>query len=177
MSWDTVIHYLAYPREITGIDVILPFLLLFTILFAGFNTVKIFKKNQNIAISFILSLLVVVPHLTGTYPPCYDLIIIINNVMPQFGLMLMAAFTFMIILVFVGLRSQLSSVWMGVAAIFSIFFIGYSFVAAKSGYYMQMCPSPPQFFDLIGILTEAGWLAAVIIFIVAFLLIKKVRSN
>ncbi|MBT4540454.1 hypothetical protein HOC35_02985 [Candidatus Woesearchaeota archaeon] len=177
MSWDTVIYYLAYPREIAGIDVILPFFLLFVILYAALNTTQVFKKNQAIAVSFILSLLVIVPHLTGTYPPCYDLVIIINNVMPQFGLMIMAAFTFMIILVFVGLRSQLSKLWMGIAAVFSIAFIAYSFVAAKSGYYMQMCPSPPQFFDVIGALTEAGWLAAVIIIIVVFFLIRGLRNR
>ena len=74
-------------------DVVLPFLLIFTIVFAILQKANIFgegKKRFNVIIALVLSLLVVVPHITGSYPGDYDVVEIINESLPSIALLLVA---------------------------------------------------------------------------------------
>ena len=174
---DTIIHYTAYPQEITGIDVILPFFLFFIVLFIGLSKTNIMKRPQSIAVAFILSLITVMPHVLDKYPSCYDPVVLVNNAMPQFGLMIIALFTLILILFFVGIRGGFSNFVYGLISIGAVGFIIYSFCAAKSGYYRDLCPAPLQFFPLLGELAEKGWLAILIIVIIAWLLIRYMRGT
>ncbi|MBS3133410.1 hypothetical protein J4470_04815 [Candidatus Woesearchaeota archaeon] len=75
------------------IDSLLPFILLFTILFAVLQKTKIIgegKKQFNTVIALILSLMVVIPHLTGRYPPGKDVVTIMNTTLPQVSLLVIA---------------------------------------------------------------------------------------
>ena len=79
-------------EDLNVMDSLLPFLLIFTILYAILNKTKIIgegRKNFNVMVALILSLMVVIPHITGknkgillTEPP-FELIpylfAIINN--------------------------------------------------------------------------------------------------
>ena len=56
-------------------DVLLPFLLIFTLVFAVLQKTEILgddKKNFNVIIALVLGLLFVVPHIAGAYPIGYD---------------------------------------------------------------------------------------------------------
>ncbi len=67
-------------------DAILPFLLIFTIIFAVLNRIKLFGENKkaiDTMIALLISILTVVPHLTGDYPVNYDPIRIINTLVPS----------------------------------------------------------------------------------------------
>ena len=66
-------------------DVLLPFFLIFTILYATLSYSRMFgeKKPVNVMISLIVGLLVVIPHVTNTYPPGMDVVDIINQAIPQ----------------------------------------------------------------------------------------------
>jgi hypothetical protein len=67
-------------------DIILPFLLIFTILFAVLQRIKLFgtdKKSINVVVALIMAILSVVPHVTGRYPPGYDPVMIINTLLPS----------------------------------------------------------------------------------------------
>lgn len=172
MSFDTIIHYLAYPQEIEWLGVALTFLLFFAILFFALSRTKTFKRNASIAVAFILSSMVIVFHLTDKYPPCYDVVVLVQNAMPQFGLMMIAAVSCMMFLALIGIRKGSSPFFFGLVSIASIAFLVYTFIAAKSGYYRQMCPAPPQFFTLIGELSSAGWLAFAIVVVVFLLLVR-----
>lgn len=174
---DTIIHYTAYPQELTGIDVILPFFLFFIVLFIGLSRTNIMRRNQAAVVSVILSLITVAPHVTETYPSCYDPVVLVNNAMPQFGLMIIAVFTLILILFFVGIRGGSSNFVYGLISIGAVGFIIYSFFTAKSGYYRDLCPAPPQFFPFLGELVEKGWLAILIIIIVVWLLIRYMRGT
>jgi hypothetical protein len=81
----------GYFLERNGIvDGVLPFLLIFTIIFAVLERIKLFgkgKKNINVMISLMISLLTVAPHLTGAYPRNYDPIVIINTLIPSAAVM------------------------------------------------------------------------------------------
>ncbi len=70
-------------------DALLPFLLYFTILFAMLQKTNLLgtgKKNFNVIIAFVIAMLIVIPHLTGRYPPNRDIVTITNNVLPQIGM-------------------------------------------------------------------------------------------
>ncbi len=78
-------------------DVILPFLLIFTIVFAVMEKVEILgtsKKNHTV-VALILSLLVVIPHITGRGP---DVVPIINSVLPSASLVLVGVVCFLLLI-------------------------------------------------------------------------------
>ncbi|MBI2652737.1 hypothetical protein HYX00_04700 [Candidatus Woesearchaeota archaeon] len=85
-------------------DVLLPFLLIFVIVFAILQKTKILgesKKNLNVVVAIIVGLLVVIPHVTGRFPPNADPVVIMNDALPQVSVVLVAiVFLLMLIGVF-----------------------------------------------------------------------------
>lgn len=80
-----------YWLEYWGVrDIILPFILIFTIFFAVLQKIHLFgqkDKKYNVALSLAVALLVVIPHATGTYPPNLDVVNIINDSIPEVALL------------------------------------------------------------------------------------------
>ena len=85
-------------------DIILPFMLIFTIFFAVLQRIKLFgetgSKRYNVALSLTIALLVIIPHVTGTYPPQYDIVNIINDSIPEVALLVIIV---VMLLIMVGL--------------------------------------------------------------------------
>ena len=82
-------------------DVLLPFLLIFTIVFAILQKTRILgesKKNLSVIVAVVVGLLVVVPHVTNRFPPDADPVVIINEALPQVSLVLVAII-FLLILI------------------------------------------------------------------------------
>lgn len=83
------------------VDVMLPFLLFFVVLFAILQKTKILgenKKNINSVIALVVSLIIVVQHVTGRLPVYADPVIILNNALPQVSLVIVAV-VFLLILI------------------------------------------------------------------------------
>ena len=92
-----------YLMEILEEFALLPFLLIFTIVFAVLQKTKILgegKKNFNVMISLIIALSVIIPHLTRSYPSGYDVVELINIIIPQVSLV---AVTFVMLLLLTGI--------------------------------------------------------------------------
>lgn len=118
------------------LDVILPFLLFFTILFAVLQKTKVLgvdeedkpQKNFNVVIALVIALMIVVPHvlynagsdnttLGNTNWP--DPVNIINKSLPQIAVIAVAIVMVMMLLGLVGAKSELNSdhtVWAAIAA-------------------------------------------------------------
>src|SRR3989338_33112 len=82
-------------------DVLLPFLLIFTIVFAVLEKSKILgeeKRNMNTAIALIFSLIIVIPHITGDLPAGYDPVLVINAALPSVGLVVVGIIALMILI-------------------------------------------------------------------------------
>jgi hypothetical protein len=82
-------------------DVMLPFLLIFVIIYAVLQKTKILgegRKNLNAAVAIIVGLLVVIPHVTGRFPPDMDPVEIINQSLPQVSIFLVAIVFLLIML-------------------------------------------------------------------------------
>ena len=83
-------------------DVLLPFILVFAIVYAVLDKVKIFgdeKRNINMVIALVVGLSVVIPHVLDSYPPGADVVDMINIILPQVSLV---AIAFIMVLVLVG---------------------------------------------------------------------------
>jgi hypothetical protein len=85
------------------LDALLPFLLIFTIIFAILQKTKFLgeeKKNFNVVIAMVIALIVVLPHVTNTYPPDGDVVDIINRAIPNISIIIIAI---VMLLVLVGI--------------------------------------------------------------------------
>jgi len=82
-------------------DVLLPFILVFTLVFAILQKAKLFgeeKKNINVIVALVMGLGVVIPHVTNSYPPGTDVVDIINSALPQVSVVLIAIIMAMILI-------------------------------------------------------------------------------
>lgn len=95
-------------------DVILPFMLIFVVMFAVLEKTKVLgdgKKNLNVALSLVVSLIVVVPHVTGNYPAGYDPVKIINAALPSVSIVVVAV---TMLLIMIGLFAH-DKVYLGLS--------------------------------------------------------------
>ena len=87
-------------------DVLLPFLLIFVIIYAILMKTKILgesKKNLNVVVALVVGLLVVIPHITGRFPANADPVLIMNDALPQISLVLVAI---IFLLIMIGVFGQ-----------------------------------------------------------------------
>jgi hypothetical protein len=93
---------LFYYLEYWGLsEVILPFILIFTIIYAVLQKVQLFAEPKfNGVIALAISLITVIPHVLGKYPAGMDIITIINTSLPQTALLIVAV---LMVLVLTGL--------------------------------------------------------------------------
>jgi len=96
-------------------DVLLPFILIFTIVFAVLQKSKILgdgKKNFNVMVALVLGLSVVFPHVLGTYPPNADPVQIINSALPSVSVVLVAIVSLLLLIGIMGGEVR----WLGTSA-------------------------------------------------------------
>lgn len=114
------------------VDVLLPFILVFAIVFAILQKVKVFgdeAKNINVVVSLVLGLLFVVPHVTDSFPPNMDPVRIINEALPGISIVLIAVVMLLIMFGLFGWKQQDAKVpW--VFFIFAVLVVIYFFGAA-----------------------------------------------
>ncbi len=114
------------------IDVMLPFLLVFVLVFAVLEKTHILgqdKKNFNVVVSLVLALSVIFPHVTGSYYGYlgFDPVEIINGALPQVGILVVAIMMLLVLIgvfahdkVFLGLTMP---GWIGLFSVLAIIFI------------------------------------------------------
>lgn len=122
---------LVYYFQTYGVlDVLLPFILVFTIVFAVMQKTKILgdKKNFNVVIALVLGLLFVVPHIMGTYPLGYDPVQVMNQSLPSISLISIAAIMLLLLLGIFG--KGLSQKAAPLIALVSVGFVIYIFGAS-----------------------------------------------
>lgn len=95
----------AWMVRVGIIDVFIPFIIFFIVLFALLQRANLFSERRlNATISLALSLLIVVPHATGRYPANADPIIFLNNILPGAGVLTIVILLALMMLGLVGAR-------------------------------------------------------------------------
>lgn len=93
-------------------DALLPFLLIFTIIFAMLQKTRILgagKKNFNVMVALIIAAMVVIPHITRSYPTRYDLVEILNSALPNVSILIIAIVMGLLLIGLLGGEAR----WMG----------------------------------------------------------------
>lgn len=128
-------------------DIIIPFVLIFTILFAVLQKISIFgkdtSKKYNVVIALGIALLSIIPHATGRYQQ-FDIVQVINNSLPQIGLLLIGLVLLMVLVGLLGGETSHKSVILGLAGIFAVVLLLLVFWRAL---YPYSSPSWLWFFD------------------------------
>jgi len=117
-------------QDMGVLEVILPFILVFTIVFAVLQKTKILgedeakrpRKNFNAVIALVMGLAVVIPHVMNSYPdPNYDIVKIMNGALPNVAIIVVAILMMLLIIgVFGGEVNIAGSSLAGWAVLFSI---------------------------------------------------------
>ncbi len=113
-------------------DIILPFVLIFTVVFAIMQKVKIFGtdesvKKYNVVVALVMGAAVVFPHVMGYYPPDGDIVTIINQSLPNVSVVLIAVVMALLIIGVMGKRFEIGgnslSGWIAMAAFAIVIYI------------------------------------------------------
>jgi hypothetical protein len=85
------------------LDVVLPFILVFTIIFATLQKTKILgegKKQYNVIVAMVMGMAFVFPHATGSYLGMigFDPVDVLNQVLPQVSIILIAIIMVLLII-------------------------------------------------------------------------------
>lgn len=97
-------------------DVLLPFILIFTIVFAVMQKTKMLgdgKKNYNVVVALVMALAVIIPHVLGKYPRNADIVDIMNTALPNVSIILVAILMVLIIMGIFGAKIELAGKTMG----------------------------------------------------------------
>jgi hypothetical protein len=113
------------------LDVLLPFLLIFTIAFAVLQKSKILgerAKNFNTMVSFVLAMAAIIPHVIHKGP---DVVVIINTALPNVSVLMIAS---MMVLLLIGVFGPdvnlLGSPLQGIIVLFAVIAVGYTFLSS-----------------------------------------------
>ncbi|MFH0701377.1 MAG: hypothetical protein V2A62_02990 [Candidatus Woesearchaeota archaeon] len=121
----------SYLQTWGVMDFLLPFLLVFTIVYAVLQKTKIVgegRKNFNVIIALIMGLLFVIPHIMGSYPLGYDPVQVMNESLPSISLVSIAAIMLLLLMGIFG--TNFSQAAAPIIAIIAIGFVFYIFGAS-----------------------------------------------
>lgn len=150
---------MIYNLEGMGVfQILLPFLLVFTIIFAVLQKSKILgEKKYDVIVSIVMGFLFILPSLMGYYPAGRDPVMIINQALPQVSLLVIAVVMVMILMGVFGFEFKGDTSVPGFVAILSIIAVGtiFGYAAGWFGTGRPMLPDwlyflqDPQFQALI----------------------------
>jgi hypothetical protein len=124
-------------------DVILPFILVFTVVFSIMQKVKPLGSDKegartkpfNVIVSLVMALAVVIPHVLGYYPPGADIVNIINAALPQVSIVLVAILMVLLIVGLFGGKAEWGSGLSGWIAFFAFILVVWIFGRAAGWFY------------------------------------------
>ena len=114
------------------LDFLLPFLLIFTAIYAIMSRVKIFKDNKfNVIISLVIALVTVGQHVL--YPTEFSVVSVINRALPEFAFIIIVIILALILVGAVGGGTELQKgKWLGYVAFLAL--LGFIIVLYRALY-------------------------------------------
>ena len=112
-----------------GIETLFIFLLIFAIMYAILEKIKIFgeRKNVNVIVALVIGLLPIIGHVTGVNPAGVDVVQVIKDALPSVSLVVIAVVMLLILIGIFGGEAQFFGMsapfWVAVLSIVFIVFI------------------------------------------------------
>jgi Kef-type K+ transport system membrane component KefB len=148
-------------------DILLPFILIFTLIFAVLQKSHILgkdKKNYNVIVALVMGLAVVIPHVTGSYPVGRDVVDILNNALPNVSLVVVVILMVLLVVGVFGFNINLAGSSLGGwIALLAAIIVVYIFGSAAEWYdyppwlYWLQDPSTQTFIIVILIFAIIIW--------------------
>lgn len=138
-------------------DVIVPFFLIFTIVYSILRKIDMFKKKQDGIIAFVMALATIIPHVTETYPVCWDIIIIINNALPKVSLIVIGIVSFLLLLGMLGVKLDQLQKFTNFAVVVIGLYIVYAFLSTPSECYNFHISSNWIYLLILGLVAGLLW--------------------
>lgn len=142
------------------LDVLLPFLLVFTITFAVLQKSKILGEDShrfNVIVSFVMAMAAIIPHVIGIGP---DVVVVINKALPNVSLLMIAS---MMVLLLIGVFGKdvniAGSNLEGFVVLFSIIAVAYTFLVSSG-----LLAQPPAWLSWIVDPQTRSMLVAILVF-------------
>jgi len=113
-------------------DVILPFLLIFTIVFAVLQKTKVLgpeSKRFNSIVALVIGLAVIFPHVANPGGP-NDVVLIINSALPDISLLMLASLSVLLLIGVFGPVDMAGGNFEIIILVFAVIAVGISFVNA-----------------------------------------------
>lgn len=126
MASITMERLVTFFQEFGVNDFILPFILVFTIIFAVLRKTKLMgdKKNFDVVVALVLGLLFVTPHVMSLYPLGYDPVQVLNETLPSIALVAVAVIMLLLLMGIFGANfAKESAPWIAVLAILFVVYI------------------------------------------------------
>lgn len=108
----TFVDMVYMLQDIGVADVLLPFILVFTVVFAILQKSKILGKDSkkfNVILALVMGASIIFPHVLGYYPPYADPVMIINASLPSISVVVIAIIMVMLLLGIFGSEFNLES--------------------------------------------------------------------
>ena len=133
-------------QQVGVLDVIMPFILVFTIIFAVLQKTRILgrtedglpRKNFNTIIALVMGLAVIIPHVTGTSSyygvGVVDVVDIINTALPNVALVAVIIIMILITIGVFGREFDIGDGYGGVFVVLAFLVVGFIF-AASAGWF------------------------------------------
>ena len=155
-------------------DIIVPFILVFTIVFAVLENIKILpEKRFNVIVALAMALAVVVPHVTNSYPGDADVVNIINESLPSVGVIVIGIMMTLLLIGTFGWKFAGTSVLNPIIAIGAFLTVLYIF-GRSAGWY----PYGYGFMDWLDLyISPETWSLFVIILVFGLLVYFIVRPE
>jgi len=147
-------------------EIILPFLLIFTLVFSVLQRTSILGKNKkvNLAVSIVLGLLVIIPHVTGAYPQGLDVVQVINDSLPMVVLVIVAILLAMIMIGAGGGKFKEDKEVPALAIILATVFVVYIF-GASAGFWQPFFQLTYLGDDVIGLVIALLIFGTIVMFV------------
>ena len=107
------------------LDLILPFILIFVLVFGILQKIGLFTTEQkqpdrriNGVLALVIAGMIVLPHVVGLYPPNSDPIVLINKFLPSTGVLLLAVLCVVLLLGLAG--GKIPSLVSGLVAVIAV---------------------------------------------------------
>lgn len=122
---------MLYYLEYWGLsDVILPFILIFTIVFAVLQKIQLFTDRKfNGVIALAISMITVVPHVLGKYPSGMDIVTIINTALPEASLLIIAIVMLLVLTGIIWGKAHGEGIFAGFVAIIAAIILALIFIS------------------------------------------------